>query len=206
MTLLQIQNFDSLRKAIIDSVIAAQKQQFNSLDYINKVDSFYNNSWTKLAILFGLIGVFVPLVINYIQIKRNEKDHKNIKDGVKAELSQEIDKYLEEKITKIQHASEGVSYHILANIYYDKNNFKEAFGEIVNAMTCYFIGDDYTNFQNAIEDFYKYLPKVNRQIVEDFKDQDYYDINTLLQKISDSNDEKYCYHLSKIKTELFKLR
>lgn len=204
---LQIQNLDSFRQVIIDSLMGVQKQQFNSIDYINKVDSFYNNAWTKLAITLGLVGVLVPLIINYIQFRKNEADKESIKASLKEELKSGIDEYLHNKITKIQHASEGVSYQIQSNIWFDKHKFKESFGETVNAMTCYLIGGDYSNFLNALEDLYIRFTKITKSDIDSICTEygEYYDINSLIKKMEESNDDKYTYHLPKLKITLANL-
>lgn len=49
---------------IIDAI---QKNQNIGIDLIQKVDSFYNNAWTKLLVVLGIIGVLVPLFINWLQ-------------------------------------------------------------------------------------------------------------------------------------------
>lgn len=218
MILLQIRNLDSFRKVVIDSIAAAQKQQLNAIDYIGKIDSFYNNAWTKLAILFGLIGVIVPLVINYIQTKRNEKEKETLKKEVNTEmkselqtlrdeLKSEIDTYLKSEVSKIQHASEGVSYHIQSDLYFDKGKYKEAFGETVNALTCYMIGEDYPNFNNALEDLWIRFKKIAWADIASLKSEcsDYYSIEALIDKLEKSNDIKYTCFIVRLKTEFSKL-
>jgi hypothetical protein len=208
MTLLQILNIDSLKKVITDSLLSAQKQQFNSVDYINKIDAFYTSAWTKLAILFALVGVLVPLIINYIQVKRNEKDQENIKVSIKTELQAEINTLLENKLTKIQHAAEGVSYQIQSDILFDKLKFREAFGETVNAMTCFYIGDDYPNFLSSKDELLIRMKKIKKEDAESLKEEfgEYYDINSLLEKLEGCDDEKYSCHCTQIKLEVKKLQ
>jgi hypothetical protein len=204
MYFLQISNLDSVRKVILDSIAGVQKQQFNPVDYINKVDSFYNNAWTKLAIIFGLVGVIVPLIINYLQFRRIDSEKEVIKANVKAELQNEIDEYLKSEVSRIQHASEGVSYQIQSDIWFDKAKYKEAFGGTVNAMTCYLIGEDYNNFSNALEDLYIRFTKVKKTDIASISEEygEYYDINSLISKMKSSDDQKYTCHLQKIKSAL----
>jgi hypothetical protein len=200
-------NIDSLRKAIIDSMALVQKQQMASIDYIAKVDSFYNSAWLKLAALFALIGVFVPLLINYLQVKRNEKDQQNMKSEISKDLKIEIDKYLKDEIRVIQHAAEGVSYHIQAEIYLNAQKYKEAFGEYVNSLTCYLIGKDYDNFMNGFEDLLKCFSKVTKESVNEIKTScsEYYNIEELINKLEKTEDKNYKICMEKLKFELGKL-
>jgi hypothetical protein len=220
MCLIHIYNIDSLRRVIVDSVLAAQKQQIAQMDFVAKIDSFYNSAWTKLAILFGLIGVIIPLMITYIQSKRNEKEKENLMKELKAELKSEmeiqvkefkseIDDFLETELDKMQHASEGVSYQIQSDIYYDKQQYKEAYAESINAMTCYCVGDDYNNFLNAMDDLLKKrIDKVKKNDLEKIVTEysEYYDINKLIERIEKLNDNKYSAHISKLKEAIFTLQ
>ncbi len=204
MVILQIQNIDSFRKAIIDSISAANKQQFNPVDYINKIDSFYNNAWAKLAILFGLIGVFFPLVTSYIQFKRSDSEKDKIKTSVKEELTAEFKDYLKNEVGKIQHASEGVSYEIQSDIDFDKGRFVDAFAGIVNAMTCYLIGEDYCNFTYAFDDLLIRIKKITSADLIKIRQEysSYYDINELIKKMEKTYDDKYTVFVTKINAQL----
>lgn len=208
MILLQIHNLDSFRKIIIDSLKFIQKQQFDSLDYIGKIDSFYNNAWTKLSILFALIGVLIPLVINYIQVKRNEKDQANIKSDILTSLKGEMNKLLDTKVDTTKHFIEGKIFHILANNEFNADNYKNAFGIYVNALTCYFIGNDFYNFQNAFDALINAFDTVNLQILKEIQaeESDYYNIYKLLEKLENSQDDKYLNVISVLKKKLGSLK
>lgn len=204
MYFLQISNIDSLRKVIIDSIASVHKQELNPIDYINKIDNFYNNAWTKLAILLGLVGIVVPLILNYLQFRRIDNEKEVIKANVMAELKNEIDDYLKTEISRIQHASEGVSYQIQSDILYDKGKYKDAFGETVNALTCYLIGEDYNNFSSTLEDLHIRFKKISKADIAMLAEEygEYYDINSLISKMNSSDDQKYTCHLQKIKSAL----
>lgn len=214
MILLDI-NIDSFRKVVIDSVMASQKNQFGFADYVGKIDSFYSSAWSKLAALLGLVTIVIPVVINYIQAKRNEKEQDLLKDALKKELQSivdekfvEVDATLNDKLVKIQHASEGVTYHIQSDMYFEKGKFREAFGETVNALTCYFIGEDYGNFCNALDDLKTRIDKVSADDLVFFKEEgnEYYDIDALMERINKSDDEKYIRAMSDIRTKLKTIR
>ncbi|MFD0939361.1 hypothetical protein [Pedobacter boryungensis] len=71
----QIVKIDTIRtiKTVHDTVFVNSKDS-QSLDLINKVDTFYNNAWTKLAVtvtlLFIIVGIVVPLIIQWYQKKQ----------------------------------------------------------------------------------------------------------------------------------------
>ena len=207
MHFLQIINLDSFRKVITDSLVLVQKQQLSSIDYVARVDSFYNGAWTKLVGLFALIGIIIPLFINFLQVKRNEKDQQKIKEELKAELKDDIDAFLKDKVNKIQHATEGVSYHIQAQLYLAKDRYRDAFGEYVNALTCYFIGDDYDNFKNALDDFLTCFAHVDSTDIVEIRTtcSEYYDVEELIKKLEASEDKNFRSHMQKLKYEYEKL-
>lgn len=207
MELLQIINTDSFRKVIIDSMALAQKQQLSSIDYVAKVDSFYNGAWTKLVGLFALIGIIIPLFINFLQVKRNEKDQQKIKEDLKTELTGEIEVYLKGQVNKIQHATEGVSYHIQAQLYLAQDKYRDAFGEYVNALTCYFLGDDYDNFKNALDDLLTCFGHIDRNDIIEIRTtcSEYYDIAELIKKLEVSEDKNFRSHMQKLRYEYEKL-
>lgn len=199
--LLQTLNIDSIRRVLTDSILIAQKQQLASIDYVSKVDSFYNSAWTKLSILFALVGVITPLFINYLQTKRNEKDKQLLKDEIKSELQEEIMQFLEKEINTIQHASEGVSYHIQADILFRDNKFKEAFGEYINTLTCYFIGDDFDNFKNVFPDLTTCFSKITKKDIIAIKttESDYYNVEELLDRLKQSKRAEYKPFIEQLK-------
>jgi hypothetical protein len=93
-------------------------------------------------------------------------------------------------------------------MYFDKGEFKNAFGETVNAMTCYFIGDDYQNFLNALEDLLIRIKKVNKRDISTLKEEygNYYDINDLIEKLEKAGDQKYTCFLTKLRSEVNSLQ
>jgi len=204
---LQINNLDSFRKTIIDSIALAQKKQFDSVDYIEKINNFYNSAWDKVAIIFALVGVLAPLLINFIQLRQNEKNKDAVKASLKVELKNEFDEYLKSQITRIEHSSQGVSYQIQSDIFFDKEKFKESFGETVNAMTCYLIGEDYNNFINALDDLLIRFKKITKADVESLANEysHYYHISALIEKMTKSGDQKYLCHVGRLKKELSSL-
>jgi LPS O-antigen subunit length determinant protein (WzzB/FepE family) len=69
-------------KTIVKTV---EKTTDNSIDLINKVDSFYNSAWDKLIIVgsiaFAIIGILVPYVIQWYQKKTLKISEELLKKG-----------------------------------------------------------------------------------------------------------------------------
>lgn len=209
MYLLQIQNIDSLKKAIIDSLLSSNLKNPQYFDYINKIDSFYNNSWTKLAILFGLIGVIVPITINYFQVKKLSEEKKEIKADILNQLRNETNKYLNKRLRIIQHASEGVSYSIQARMYLKDDDYENSFHDYVTALTCFYIGKDFPNFQNTKKEMLeKLFPILTKDMYKKFDNtySDYFDLDKLINRIEKSGDNTYCNETHDLKKAIEKLK
>lgn len=205
MIYLQINTIDSLRKVIIDSVSNANSQNLHFIDYVNKVDSFYNNSWTKLAVLFGLIGIIIPLIISYIQNRKIDKDVKKIKDDILVQLRNETNKYLNKRIRVIQHASEGVSYSVQAQINLKEGKLEDAFHDYVTSLYCFYIGDDFCNFQITKKDFIEnLLAKIDQNMLDKFDNSysEYFDIESLIKRIEKSGAKEYGNEVYELKKAL----
>lgn len=72
---------------------AIQDNADRSIDLIDKVDNFYNNAWNKLilfgSILFAIVGVFIPLVIQWYQKRTLKLSEETLKNNLKKELKTE---------------------------------------------------------------------------------------------------------------------
>ncbi|WP_214073732.1 hypothetical protein [Mucilaginibacter sp. dw_454] len=116
-------------KVIVDTVRVSSK---DSLDLMNKMDSFYNNAWNKLIFFFSVIGIGVPIAVQWYQKKQlklskdqlyseieadrkiaeialKEFFNKSI-DDAKVELKQEIGKEKE----YLSNSSDGAAFHLQA--------------------------------------------------------------------------------------------
>ncbi len=93
-------------KVIIDTVRASSK---DSMELLTTVNSFYNDAWDKLLYIitgsFTIIGVIVPIAIQWYQrreLKLNEeKLKKEIKEEIEAAVTSMQDSFLE-KIEQTQ--------------------------------------------------------------------------------------------------------
>ncbi len=180
---------DTLVNKLSTDSILSKNSYITPVDLINKVDTFYNNAWTKLIVLFALVGVIVPTVIGLIQFIRNKKELKYLKDEILKSHKAEIDEYLNVKLRIMQHASEGVSYSIQAKMYLDKMKYKEAYLDYINSMTCFVIGEDFANFQLIKKEFInECIPKLTKALLTsiDTSYSEYYQSDKLLERINKS--------------------
>jgi hypothetical protein len=210
MLFLQILNMDSIRQHLIDSIKTSQS--ISNMDLLNKVDSFYNNAWTKVAVLFGIVGIMVPIIINFVQFKKSEKQEEELNSSISEKIIEasnkirtEIDAYFEEKLRIMQHASEGVSYSIQGRISLDKNKIEDAYKNYVTSMYCLFIGDDFLNFQNTKKEFLaECLIKFNKETYHkiDTSFSTYHDIDKLLTEIDNSEKDYYSNEVYEIREAL----
>ena len=128
-------------RIILDTLRLPSNQ---SLDLISKIDTFYNNAWTKLivtvTILFTIVGIVIPLIIQYYQkreLKLGEEKLKaeieSIEIRLKSEIKQETESTLEILTKKINMLEVEINAkvsartnHLQAMIEVGKNNFTRA--------------------------------------------------------------------------------
>jgi hypothetical protein len=141
----------------------------NEIDIINSVNEFYNSAWEKLIIVgtiaLTIIGILVPLIIQWYQKKTmilNEEKLKNhikqevekIKDDLRKEIKETFEnemKKFEEKIEKIRSNSEAGIFHIQAISELDKKLYLESLRSFITAATFYVDAEDYFNLQIVLE-------------------------------------------------------
>lgn len=138
------------------------------------------NRLTIILIVFGsiggLVGIAWPMLLKKfsdyhakIEVEKVEKNlkeqfqnlsnenekiiEKGIEKGMNA-LSEAIDKVVSKKLddvdTKINR-SRGLIWHVLGNLYHEKNDFKLAFNYYFNSSESYFNAKDESNLQRIID-------------------------------------------------------
>lgn len=197
---------------------AIQENADRSIDLIEKVDSFYNNAWDKLiifgSILFGLVGVIVPLVIQYYQkrtLKLSEDAlRSNLKTELKNELLKDIEKQFEENEKKLKTLNASANAKILfsqAKFSAEKNSYKGALGEIVTASISSLECNDFRTLQEMLDFLLNNcLPYLSAEEINDLKTANVCDLNLFLDEISRKDDRAmFQTKIGEIKVKLSKL-
>lgn len=117
---------DSLHH-IVDTLILKQNENY---DLLNKVDTFYQSAWTKLmisgSISFAIIGIIVPLILQWYQRKIALDSINVVKSELKSELVLETEKQrnimdtllkeyevkIEEKIIRLRKSTSAQTFHL----------------------------------------------------------------------------------------------
>jgi hypothetical protein len=154
--------------------------------------------------------------MNHIQLSRNQQENTRIttdiqnglakdKEILKTELQNYINTQLEDfdkKLTVFQHATEGVAYDIQASSFIDKGDYKSAFANYITALTCYYIGEDYSNFENALDDLIeKCSTHINKNALAEIalEYSEYCDVKKLIEKLENPLDKHYLNYISRLK-------
>ncbi|NOG56150.1 MAG: hypothetical protein HND54_00275 [Bacteroidetes bacterium] len=100
----------------------------NQNTIISEVNSFYDSAWLKLIFVITLLGIIVPIVVQYFQ----RKDLKELTDGIKDKFDSKlnnlketndlkvdllIQKY-EDRIERLENKNEKALVELDANTYY----------------------------------------------------------------------------------------
>jgi len=169
-------------------------------ELINQINDFYNSAWEKLLIFgsvaFTIIGIIVPLLIQWYQKKtlsireteikaHFEKEIQIIKEELKKDmkllLTEEI-KVFEDKAMKIKNNSEGGLYHIQANNAFENNDHYEALRSYVASSMWYLEGDNYYQLRCVLEAIEECLDHVKKIDMHNIKQHDSLDFDLVLTK------------------------
>lgn len=199
-------------------VNAIQASADRSIDLIEKVDNFYNNAWNKLilfgSILFAIVGVFVPLVIQWYQkrtLKLSEETLKgNLKKELKNELLSDIEKKFAENEKQLKVLNASANAKILfsqAKFSIEKNSYKGALGEIVTASISSMDCNDFRTLQELL-DFLSNncLPYLSVEEINDLKTANVCDLNFFLDELTKKDDRAmFQTKIGEIKVKISKL-
>jgi hypothetical protein len=179
---------------------AIQDNADKSIDIIEKVDSFYNNAWNKLiifgSILFAIVGVFVPLVIQWYQKRTLKLSETTLKNDLKKELQNvlflEIEKKFSDNEKQLKSLNASANAKILfsqAKFSIEKNSYKGALGEIITASFSSLECNDFRTLQELLDFLSKNcLPFLSVEEINDLKTANVCDLNYFLEELTKKDD------------------
>lgn len=197
---------------------AIQDNTDKSIDLIEKVDNFYNNAWSKLvlfgSVLFVIVGVFIPLVIQWYQnrtLKLSEETLKNhLKKELKNELLVEIEKQFSENEKKLKTLNASANAKILfsqAKFSVEKNSYKGALGEVVTASISSLECNDFRTLQELLDFLLNScLPYLSIEEINDLKTANVCDLHFFLDELTKKDDRAmFQTKIGDIKVKISKL-
>ena len=123
------------------------------IDIIQKVDAFYNSSWIHLmyivVIMFGMVGIVVPLFIQWIQTKTLKKEKEEIKATLASEINiklkdqidlesnnqkEIIQSHFKEHETKIEQLTEMLKNELKSNIEKTRLDFEKKINDVFGGV------------------------------------------------------------------------
>jgi len=186
---------------IVKQAVATEKPVNDALEILSKVNEFYSSAWDKLILFgtvsFAIVGIFVPLIIQWYQ-KRvliiNEKEFESrvnkkidqIKNEITDELSKKIDekfKLFDKELEVAKQLSVAQSYHIQGNLYAQKDEFYEALKDFISASKHYSYCQDAFNLKRSLENIGFMLDRLKKTDTDNLKNVDLVDLVKILDKI-----------------------
>lgn len=203
----QVHKYHNLTDTLYTITKAIESKSDDSIDLINKVDSFYNSAWDKLILIgslsFAVVGIVVPFVIQWYQkktLKLSEdllkKEIENQTNKVKEEIIQELNNKLEEKIkeyemkiNELNASTNAKAFHLQGNLNNEKGLHQYALGDYITASFDYLMCDDHQNLQTVLNLIAtNCLPELSIEEIEDLKTMTGSDINSLIEELDKKNN------------------
>jgi hypothetical protein len=184
--------------------------QQQGIDLIQKVDNFYNNAWVKLifviTILFTIVGVIIPLFIQWLQKKslkasedllKNEIQNKiNIaKDDMLKDFNVEIDekfKKYEREIQITRAAANAKLFLAEGKVKLSMNYYDKALNDFISASLNCIESDNYPTLSDALKHISSdCLPFLSHEEIEDLKTRNNCDLNAFLENMIKIDDRLF---------------
>ena len=203
----------------------SQELGVNSLDVLEKVDYFYNSAWNKLVLIgsisFAIVGIVVPLLIQWYQKKvlvlsenklkaeiksETSKIEKRIKESVQTELEEKIKDY-EKKIESLNASSNAKAFHLQANSSFERGEYQSALADYITASFDYLKADDFSNLQTTLRIICdNCLQHLSSEEINDIKIFHGEDLDKLLEELDEKdNNGTLTQQIRWIKLKLSKL-
>ena len=173
---------------------------------LEMVNTFYNNAWYSLIAVLGVATLVLPIVLKKLLDYRTRIEIDKVEENLRKQfhnLSGENEKLIEKNIidatkkldeanakkfddinVKIN-ASEGISWHILGNLKYEKEDYKLSLQFYFYAFDSYFFGKDESNMQtimNCIKKAYKHVKDLS--LLEEIEKKQL----NLIEKVNEINE------------------
>lgn len=186
------------------------------MQFVQGVEQYYNNAWTKLIIVGGLIvgagAILLPILIQWWQKKQLKIESEIIKkdlkmkidEMVKSKLEESIKEYenkfevLEKAITETQERASGYIFHVQGNQDLSNKDFSNAIESFIESARCYISIRDDLNLQTVLNIILKnVLPKLSDyDVIENNEDI----FQKLLSSLEEANlTRQYTTYIRKLK-------
>jgi len=192
------------------------KTVVDALEIINKLDAFYNNAWNHLlifvTILVTLVGVVIPLGIQWYQRKTfkldEERLHTTIRTEVekaRADLKAKLSEQIESEKEKLQEELRRLTKDIAVNIHQVRGgvfmdqganqllthkDFTTAFISYISAIESFVLGNDHLNLRRALNTVVQnVLPKLSKEELERSKEPLSEDFEKALEMVKNKDVE-----------------
>lgn len=207
-------------KKMIDTL----KQPSDTFELITKVDDFYNAAWEKLItmvfILGAIVGILIPIIIQWYQKRELKLSEKNLSDKIFSEMQNSILKLhqenrlevekVEQKLTLLTTSKISTMEGLVEDL---RNNNGESAYSFLMAAKAHLTLNEPKSALRMLEEFYGQLFKMHLKefnIVLERNDVTFNELMDILEKETDNprvlariNEIKEIYPRIKHVTEIF---
>ena len=195
------------------------------IDLVQKVDAFYNSAWNKLiifgSIAFAIVGILVPVVIQWYQRRTmklsEELMKKEISDSIariKKEIIKDVTVKVEQKFEQYERQIKEANESANAKIFFaqgkfnlEKGFFPVALNEFISASYSCIECSDYQTLQKLLQTISnECLPYLSIEEINDLKVAEVTDLGSFLTDVSNADDKSIFQEvIGEIKVKMTKI-
>jgi len=196
-----------------------------TLEILEKVNNYYDSAWNKLiitgSVIIAVVGVVVPLLIQWwqkknIQLSEEALDVKmkdkfsalqvKLKDEIRAEYQSEITRLgLEVKKYKAEAKANAMFLQAASN--FDLRKYKIALGDFSTACNLFITATEWLGVQDCLINIHACLENITKKDYEEYLRVNNVDLSKILKIINHHDDTKLLsLQIDEIKEKMFQLK
>ncbi len=174
--------------------------QIEGIDIIQNIENFYDSAWNKLiftgTVALGIIGVLIPIIIQWWQKKILNLEKNKLKEELRNELSLEFKELYVKKFKKLKRehridleSLKGMTFHLQGNKLVDEGYIKGAIADFITSAILYSRGKKHGNLVRVLNNLIRNLEDFPKEDFENLIESEEINLKKFFKRLI-KNDKK----------------